>query len=451
MRRPNLLGSKWGRLTAFFFLYLTEGIPLGFAAIAVATELRRQGVGPAEIGTFVASFYIPWSWKWAIGPVVDVFSSERLGKRRAWIVFAQAGMILTLLSTIGVDLPAQLKLFTVLLLVHNCFGATQDVAIDALAVNTLGKHERGLANGVMFGAAYLGQVIGGSGVLFLRKYMEFEWTFFFVGACILAVTLFIALPLKEPKGEPRPRLEGSRVAAAGKEIGKFIRDAFHAFIGTRAAFIGLIFALLPAGAMSLGLALQSNLAVEIGMSDDSIAWLNLWSAVISGGCCVIGGLLSDYFGRRRMLAIYIVLISGPVVYLSMTLTRYGWIMPIDMQAADRPIAPAALITAFWIATLVYACPHGLMYGTRTALFMDVTTPAVAATQFTAYMALLNLTIAYSAKWQGWAIERFGYPKTLLIDAIFGLVCIAVLPLMKQVTKPRVTSAGEPVPEPVEPR
>ena len=59
--------------------------------------------------------------------------------------------------------------------------------------------------------------------------------------------------------------------------------------------------------------------------------------------------------------------------------------------------------------------------------------------------------AYSAKWQGWAIERFGYPKTLLIDAVFGLVCIAVLPLMKQATKPRVTPAGEPVPEPVEPR
>ena len=36
-------------LSAFFLLYITEGIPLGFAATAVATQLRRQGVGPAEI------------------------------------------------------------------------------------------------------------------------------------------------------------------------------------------------------------------------------------------------------------------------------------------------------------------------------------------------------------------------------------------------------------------
>ena len=38
MQLPNLLASKNGRLTAFFLLYVTEGIPLGFAATAVATR-----------------------------------------------------------------------------------------------------------------------------------------------------------------------------------------------------------------------------------------------------------------------------------------------------------------------------------------------------------------------------------------------------------------------------
>ena len=70
-----------------------------------------------------------------------------------------------------------------------------------------------------------------------------------------------------------------------------------------------------------------------------------------------------------------------------------------------------------------------MYGTRSALFMDLTTPAVAATQFTAYMAFLNLSISYSAAWQGWAIEKWGYPKTMFIDSIFGLVGLAFLPFL----------------------
>ena len=38
------------------------------------------------------------------------------------------------------------------------------------------------------------------------------------------------------------------------------------------------------------------------------------------------------------------------------------------------------------------------------MFMEVTTPRVAATQFTAYMALMNTAIPYSATWRGWAIE-----------------------------------------------
>ena len=72
-----------------------------------------------------------------------------------------------------------------------------------------------------------------------------------------------------------------------------------------------------------------------------------------------------------------------------------------------------------------------MYGTRSALMMDVTTPAVAATQFTAYMALQNLVISYTATWQGLSIVRWGYPTTLFIDASVGLVGIGLLPWMAQ--------------------
>lgn len=50
---PNPLATRHGRLAAFFGLYITEGIPLGFVATAVAFQLRKMGVGPAEIGAFV--------------------------------------------------------------------------------------------------------------------------------------------------------------------------------------------------------------------------------------------------------------------------------------------------------------------------------------------------------------------------------------------------------------
>ena len=454
MRMPDLLASRNGRLAAFFFLYLTEGIPLGFTAVAIATQMRRQGVSPAAIGAFVGSLYLPWAFKWAIGPFVDVLSSDRWGRRRMWIVIAQVMMVAALLVALPVHFDTQIRLFTALILIHNVFAATQDVAIDALAVNVLKEEERGLANGLMFAGAYLGQTIGGAGVLFLTPKLGFPPTYVFVAAWILSITLLVALPLREPKGPPRPASPDPPLATAAREIGTFALDAFRAFFGTRAAFVGLLFALLPAGAYALGLALQSNLAVELGLNDTQVGWLNLWAAVISALGCIAGGWLSDRFGRRRMLALFLVATAIPTAWLALEMQRYGWIHVVPPQAASRALPPGALVAAFWIAVLTYSVPQGLMYGTRTALFMDVTTPRVAATQFTAYMAMLNLVIGYSASWQGWAVERWGYPKTLATDAALGLVSVALLPLMSGAKRARDAAAsaapGAAIPEAIEP-
>jgi MFS transporter, PAT family, beta-lactamase induction signal transducer AmpG len=430
MRLPNLLATRRGRLIAFFSLYVTEGIPLGFAATAVATQLRRQGVGPAEIGAFVASFYLPWAFKWAFGPLVDVFRSRRFGHRRGWILFTQVIMAATLLSLVLVPLPQGLWLFTLILLVHNTFGAIQDVAIDSLAVNTLGEDERGLANGLMFAGASVGTAIGGAGVLLMMSYTGFQASFVMVAAAILAVTGFIVLPMKEAVAESLGTAASSAGTAwrkAGAEMKAFAVESFRSFVGTRGAFSGVFFALLPAGAMSLGLALQSNLAVELGMNDDEVGTLSLWSQIISAACMVLGGWLSDKWGRRRTLAVYLSGMSLPVLYLWWMLQLHGYDMP---RTPGGPALPA-LVTALWIASLWYSVFQGLMYGTRSAIMMDITNPVVAATQFTAYMAMMNLAIAIAASWQGVAAEAWGYQITLLVDAATGVLCVLLLPWMKR--------------------
>jgi len=429
MRLPDLLATRRGRLAAFFLLYLTEGIPAGFTATAVATQMRRQGLEPAAIGAFIGALYLPWAVKWAFGPFVDVLSSDRWGRRRMWILITQGMMVVTILAAMPVSFTTRLWLFTAIVFVHNIFSATQDVAIDALAVGVLRGDERGLANGLMFGGQYIGNALGGSGVLLLTPFLGFKNTFLFVAALIALVTLLVPVPMRELPGPARLATTGSRLHAIGAELLKFVRDTGRAFLGSRPATIAIFLALLPMGGYALSLALQSNLAVELGLDDRKIGTLGLMSTTLSAGFCILGGWLSDRYGRRRTLAFFIAGTTLPTFAMAFAMHRFGWILPVSPQMPNRPIPSHELVTAFWYLTLGYAVFQGLMYGVGTAIYMDVTTPAVAATQFTGYMALCNLVYSYTATWQGHAVGRWGYPLTLTIDGLVGLVSVCLLPFM----------------------
>jgi MFS family permease len=298
-----------------------------------------------------------------------------------------------------------------------------------LACNVLGEDERGLANGLMFGGAYAGNAVGGSGVLFLSAVVGFNATFFFVAAAVLSVTVFIALPMREKPTPHADRGGRSRWETVFGEIRDYVKTAGRSFFGSRRSLAGLAFALLPAGAYAMSLPLATNLAVELGLDDNQVAVLTLFCTIISAVCCVLGGWLSDRFDRRKVLALYLLATAIPTLILAVMMHHHQWIMPVDPNMADRPVPPEQLLAVYWGVSLLFSVPQGLMYGTRTALFMDIANPDVAATQFTAYMALMNLVIWYQSTWQGFAIESLGYPLTLTLDAAAGLVCLIPLAMM----------------------
>lgn len=480
MRFPNLLASKGGRLTAFFFLYVTEGIPLGFTATAVAAQMRREDVSVAAIGAFIGTLYLPWSFKWLMGPLVDNLQSEKLGRRRAWIVGCQILMVAMLFSSMLVDFSTELKLFTALILVVNIFGATQDVAIDALACEVLPEKERGSANGLMFAGAYIGNGLGGAGVLALTDTISFSTAALLAIGSILFVTVFIGLPLREKRRPDKrkgvdmdghvesevqcvgcgaslhPVLVDDACTACGmpatdsvdqhlpnqrqgmnavvSDICSYVNTAIRAFLSSRGAILALLFAMLPCGAYALSLVAGNSLAIEMGMRDGELAEMGFYTIICAAGGCVLGGLLSDQFGRRKMLAIYLVLTAIPTIALAVVMNNEGWVNSFDVNDPLKPDASEKLVVTYYMIAVAYATFHGLMYGTRTALFMDVCDPKVAATQFTAYMAILNFVIFYTSTWQGHAIVEWGYPTTLAIDGVIGLGCIALLPWIRKPKK-----------------
>ncbi len=62
--------------------------------------------------------------------------------------------------------------------------------------------------------------------------------------------------------------------------------------------------------------------------------------------------------------------------------------------------------------------------------MGMTNPAIAATQFTAFMAMGNLAISIGNFWQGIVAERFGYAMVLFLDSLIVLVPLLVIPFLR---------------------
>lgn len=453
MRLANLLATPRGRIGAFFLLYITEGIPIGFAATAMATQMRRMGLSPAEIGAFVGALYLPWAFKWVAGPVVDVFRSRRWGARRGWILAMQILMVCTLAAAASLDPVLQLGLVTALILLHNSFAAVQDVAIDALAVGSLQPGERGRASGWMFAGANLGQALGGAGALAVSAWLGYAVAVAFVCGCLLLVTLLVVWPMREPNegqsvqseagegefGAGRTQAEASAWASIGARLQGFINVTWQTLRNSRPARMGFLVALLPPGCMSLNLALQTNLGVDLGMDDQSLAGISLTTTTLGALGCIIGGRLADGWGRQATLRLAIAGMALPVLALAGAL--FAWGEPSAGQPSDTRLQPA-----FVVACTVYGLFNGFMYGSSMPMFMDITRAMVAATQFTAYTALMNLTITISARWQGLSIEALGYANTLLLDVLAGSLILLFLPLIRPDPAPcasaRTASGGE---------
>lgn len=444
----NLLKSKTGRLAAFGGLYLSEGLPQGFSGFALALEFKRRGMDTAAISAFSAMTVLPWAWKFLMGPLVDNLHIRRFGARKQWIVICQVGMLIGLCLAL-MNMPTfveggvkGISLFTALMVLHNVFAATQDVAIDALACNVLRVDERGLGNGIMFGGAQAGYMLGGSGVIWLKDLTgSFELSmllvplvlcFILIGVMTLICEKSAALEMAE--GElpaPDPRDRGWR--AVKDQLFDYVMTVGRAVFRTRNGLLGIILSLIPCGGLALSMVLATLVAPCLGMTDSEVSQLAVVSTLVWLPPCLIGGWLSDRFGRRLTLSFFSALMVLPGLWIGWKFKQAGWDHPSEGVNGVWP-REEILIHFWWIASLVYSVFSGLTYGVCTAFYMDIVNPKIAGTHFTAMMAMTNMVTAYTVYWQGKALATSGWGWSIwqifLVDSLFGLLFLAIIPFVK---------------------
>ena len=370
------------RLFGFSFLYLAQGVPIGLFSIALPAWLAARGVDVAEIASMAAITGLPWAFKLIAGPFMDRFSFPAMGRRRPWVMAAQAGLTLSMLSLVTITEPVE-QLWTIIVIgfVINSFAAVQDVAVDGMAIDLLPERERGQANALMA----FGQVAGFSGFAALNGFLLVRYGLpatAVVSTLAIAIVLLFITVTRERQGERLlPWTKGAATPTdylAGQSFVHIFRDLLRTLLLPMSLLlVGVEF--LSRASAGIAISLLPVLAVqELGYSSEQYAY---WMGIIGGFSAVVGifvGPLIDRFGAARFVMIG--LLGSALVSLAIALSEPLWVN-----------------TSFVLTALIISQIFGqVLFVSMIAAFMGICWTRVAATQFAVYMSLANLSRSVGA-------------------------------------------------------
>jgi MFS transporter, PAT family, beta-lactamase induction signal transducer AmpG len=173
-------------------LYFAQGLPFGFQAFALPVYLRESGRSLVAIG-FLGALSLPWALKPLWAPLVDRYGATR----RAWIVPLMLGLAACCAAAGLVDASTSGGLAALLALVFamNLLAATQDIAVDGLAVDLLSGGELGMGNAAQVVGYKIGMLVGGGLFVWASAYVSWRLLLPAMAALVLAcMSVALAMP-----------------------------------------------------------------------------------------------------------------------------------------------------------------------------------------------------------------------------------------------------------------
>ena len=405
----TLVDSYRARVITLSALYVAQGVPWGFITVTMVTFLAAEGADAGDLAYLLTLGTLPWSFKFLWGPIIDRFQIPELGRRRPSILIAQTGMVALLITMLMVpDLTDNISLLGALFFVYNVFTALQDVSTDALAVDVLQSHEFERVNSYMFTAKSLGGIIGGAGLGTIIGTVGIKGAFL-IQIPILVLIMLVPLFMRERPGEKRfPWDDGEVVEKEDKpdEEGQEVRDFAVILSNIRTAFsvrsaqLGIVVSLVISLAFILIPILPLLFLQELGWSQEEFnATKGGIILVVTMLGAMAGGELGRRFGGKSMLMF---------AALGASLTTLTWGM-LDSMWGEGWFMMLVWIIHTFLWAIVSICAYSLM--------MRVTWAEVGGTQFTGYMAMMNLSAIIGYQLAPIFAERYNYQTLFYIAAV----------------------------------
>lgn len=386
--------TSW-RTGAVTLLSFSSGLPLGLVLYTVPYWMQQEGIDIKTIG-LVSAAQIPYAFKFLWSPLMDRFAPRR-GRKRAWIAIGQALLIAAVsafaLSTGG---PTA-GVVALLTLVVSFASATQDIAVDAYAVEVLRPEERGVAVGARNALARAGMFMGR---LLNTAGPKLGWAPSFAAvAAIFAPLALVTWKAPEPDAPPPPP----------RTIREAVWDPFVGFFRHARALEIAAFLFFYKFADNLAGALVSPFLGQLGYDPYDIGvaqgTIGLFASILG---TFLGGVLSGPMGLGRALWAFGVL---------QIVSNLGYVAVAEV-GVSRPVMYSAIA--------IEAITTGMGTGAFGVLLLRLTQKRFSATQYALFSSIFALGRTFAGPPAGALVDAIGWRDFFLLTMPVGIPGLLLL-------------------------
>jgi MFS transporter, PAT family, beta-lactamase induction signal transducer AmpG len=404
-KKPSTLRSlreaftSW-RTASVTLMSFASGMPLGLVWVAIPDWMRKSGMDIRIVGLLTLA-QAPWTFKFLWSPLMDRFVPPKLGRRRGWAAITQVALFIFTLCLAGVgNHPDAPWVVAALSLAIAFAGATQDIAVDAYAVDVLRPDEQAVAVGARNALYRTGMQLAGSFSITLAG--NWGWPAVNVMlACLYLPMLLVTLKAPDP----------ADVAVAPKTLKEAVWYPFLGFLARHRALEILAFVLLYKLADNLVQALQRPFLIDKGYNDFDrgvvLFFIGLIGNIVG---TFIGGLMTKPLGLGRALWIF---------GFFQIFSNIGYAVLAHEPGVNRPL--------MWAAFSFETLSSGLGSGAFLVLMMRMTQKRFSATQYALFSSLFGLPRIISGPICGFMVYAVGWEAffwSTLAAGIPGMVMLA---------------------------
>lgn len=428
-RKPSWLSIyREPAVLRMLFLGFSSGLPLLLVFGTLSFWLREAGVDLKSIG-FMSWVGLCWAMKWAWAPLVDQmaipFLSSRLGQRRAWLLAAQIGLMVSLSLMAFADPAQSLAATAALALVTAFFGATQDVALDAFRIES-GSEKMQAAFAAAYQAGYrLAMIWSGAGALAIAAAFEtadsvtagWRIAYLVMAASVLVGVAAVLL-------SPEPEASRTRRRLAFENPGKWLYEAvcrpfldFFSRYGRSAVLILALIATYRISDVVMGV-MANPFYADLGFSKEEVAAVSkVFGLIMTLAGAFAGGAVAARIGVMRTLFLGGLLSAATnLLFSALTVRGHDMIFLVFTVSADN--FAGGLASAAFVAYL-----------------SGLTSAAYTATQYAIFSSVMLLLPKFLAGFSGMAVQAAGYAGFFTATAAVGVPVLVLVLLASRIKQP----------------